>query len=106
MNAPAAGRIVLNTAYFPGWRAELDGQPVEHGVTSPEGLIAVQVPAGQSTVRIVFENTPVRDVRRAVSLGGVAICLVLLAIAWARRPRGVRASRVAITRPVAVRRRC
>ena len=43
VNAPAAGRIVLNTAYFPGWRAEVDGQPVEHGVASPEGLIAVQV---------------------------------------------------------------
>src|SRR5262249_31758755 len=43
VKAPADGRIVLNTAYFPGWRAEVNGEPVEAGITQPAGLIAVQV---------------------------------------------------------------
>jgi hypothetical protein len=87
VNATTAGRIVLNTVYFPGWRAEVNGEPIELGITSPEGLIAVQVPAGPSNVRIVFENTPIRTYGELVSLGGVAICLLLLAVAWVRVPR-------------------
>jgi hypothetical protein len=104
VNATSAGRIVLNTVYFPGWRAEVNGQPIELGITSPEGLIAVQVPAGPSTVRIVFENTPVRTYGELVSLGGVAICLLLLAVAWVRVPRRSFAlPAVTLTRPMAAR---
>ena len=87
VNAPAAGRIVLNTAYFPGWRAEVNGRAGRVGITSPEGLIAVQVPAGQSTVRIVFENTAIRSQGETISLIALVICLALLAVAWARVPR-------------------
>jgi hypothetical protein len=104
VNAPTAGRIVLNTVYFPGWRAEVNGQTIELGITSPEGLIAVQVPAGPSTVRIVFENTPVRTYGELVSLAGLAVCLGLLAVAWARLPRRAFAlPRPTLTRPIAVR---
>jgi hypothetical protein len=104
VNAPAAGRIVLNTVYFPGWRAEVNGQPVELGITSPEGLIAIQVPAGQSNVRILFENTPIRSQGEWISLVALAICLGLLAIAWVRVPRrrpGL--PPLHVTRPLAIR---
>ena len=104
VNAPTAGRIVLNTAYFPGWRAEVNGQPVELGITSPEGLIAVQVPQGPSSVRILFENTAVRTYGELVSLAGLIVSVALLAVAWARVPRrGFTLPRVTVTRPVAVR---
>ncbi|MCC7372311.1 MAG: hypothetical protein IT306_28110 [Chloroflexi bacterium] len=104
VNAQNAGRIVLNTVYFPGWRAEVNGQTVELGVTSPEGLIAVGVPAGQSRVRIVFENTPIRTQGELVSLAAVIVCLLLLAYAWVRVPHWRFAlPRVQISRPLAAR---
>ena len=104
VEAQTAGRIVLNTVYFPGWRAEVNDQPVELGITSPEGLIAVQVPAGASNVRILFENTAVRTYGEIVSLAGLAIAIALLAVAWARLPRRQFAfPAVTITRPVAIR---
>jgi hypothetical protein len=104
VSAPAAGRIVLNTAYFPGWRAEVNGQPVELGITSPEGLIAVQVPAGSSQVRIVFENTPIRTQGETISLVALLICLALLAVAWVRVPRRRPSLRpVHVSRPLAAR---
>ena len=57
------------------------------GSPSPEGLIGVQVPAGESAVRIVFENTPVRATGETISLAALLIVLALLAVAWARVPR-------------------
>jgi hypothetical protein len=104
VDAPAAGRIVLNTAYFPGWRAEVNGQPIEVGITSPEGLIAVQVPPGRSAVRLVFENTPIRTRGELISLAALAACLLLLAVAWVRLPaRSVAWPKLALSRPIAAR---
>ena len=87
VNAPSEGRIVLNTAYFPGWRAELNGRPIDHEITNPEGLIALRVPPGEQWVEIIFENTPIRAWGERVSLAALLVCAVLLAVAWARRPR-------------------
>jgi hypothetical protein len=104
VSAQNAGRIVLNTVYFPGWRAEVNGQQVDIGITSPEGLIAVQVPAGSSTVRIVFENTEIRTQGELVSLAALVVSLLLLAYAWVRVPRGRFAlPRIAVNRPLAAR---
>lgn len=87
VDAPSAGRIVLNTVFFPGWRAEVNGQPAEIGITQPQGLIGVQVPPGQSSVRIVFGNTPVRTTGEMISLAALILTLALLVVAWARVPR-------------------
>jgi len=87
VQAQSAGRIVLNTVYFPGWRAEVNGQTIEVGITSPEGLMAVQVPTGPSTLRIVFENTPIRTQGELLSLAALAVSIGLLMFAWAHVPR-------------------
>jgi len=64
------------TYYFPGWRATVDGEPVEIWPTEPYGLIALRVPAGEHVVRLRFGDTPVR-------LAGKGISLVsLLAAGW------------------------
>lgn len=104
VNAERAGRVVLNTVYFPGWRAEVNGQTVELGTTSPEGLIAVQVPAGPSTVRLLFENTPIRTQGELISLVALVVSLLMLAYAWARAPRGRFAlPQITVSRPLAAR---
>ncbi|MBC7243420.1 MAG: glycosyltransferase family 39 protein [Anaerolineae bacterium] len=64
------------TYYFPGWRAMVDGEPVEIWPTDPYGLIALRVPAGEHVVRLRFGDTLVR-------LAGKGISLVsLLAAGW------------------------
>ncbi|MDP8923708.1 MAG: hypothetical protein M3O34_12610, partial [Chloroflexota bacterium] len=104
VSAPSDGRIVLNTAYFPGWRAEIDGRPTEIEATNPEGLIGVRVPAGEHWIEILFENTPIRAWGERVSLAVLVVCLGLLSIAWARRPRVAAAlPRLRVSRPVLTR---
>ena len=84
--ADAEGRVVLNTVYFPGWRATIDGRPAEIEITDPEGLIAVRAPAGEHLIRLDFEDTPIRTLGERISLASLAVALALLALAWIRRP--------------------
>src|SRR5262249_50337952 len=54
VDAPSAGVLVLKDSYFPGWRAELNGQPAE--VFRAEGLVrGVLIPgAGHYDVRFTY----------------------------------------------------
>lgn len=52
--------IVFSVAYFPGWLAEVNGQPADL-VVNDQGLIAVSVPAGKSLVGIVLKGTLLRQ---------------------------------------------
>jgi hypothetical protein len=67
-----AGRVRINTFYFPGWTVVLDGvtQPVDHG--NPQGLMELDVPAGRHVLRVVFEDTPIRAAASLVSLATLA----------------------------------
>ncbi len=66
------------TLYWPGWRAAVDGQPVEIVPTAGSGLISVLVPAGQHTVALWLGRTTVRLVAELVSLTAVLLTLFLL----------------------------
>jgi hypothetical protein len=49
----ATSWVVVKQFYFPGWVAELpDGRPLPIRASSPEGLVEVQVPAGETDVRL------------------------------------------------------
>lgn len=54
MNAGAD--TVVPRLYFPGWRAEVDGKPVEVGHT-PAGLISLRIPPGEHDVTVRFGST-------------------------------------------------
>lgn len=70
------GYLVLSDAYYPGWRAEVDGQP-EPIRRANYAFRAVYVPAGQHTVQFVFDP-PVWK------LGLVVTLLTLVALlSWA-----------------------
>jgi len=57
----------FHTLYFPGWRAYLGGKPISASPSSPEGLIEVELPAGEYRLLIRFEDTPVRRASGALS---------------------------------------
>jgi hypothetical protein len=81
---PAAFEIVFDIFYFPGWRAAVDGAPVDIRPTDPHGLIAVSVPAGAHTVEIVFGTTPPRVAGAFVAALGLLIWLGLITLAVRR----------------------
>ncbi len=74
LESDAPLEVVYRSFYFPGWRATLDGRPVELKVSSPWGLMAIDVPAGRHTLTVQFGSTPVRTVSEILS------CLVALGV--------------------------
>lgn len=77
LTTPTAFIARYNAFYFPGWVAQVDGQNVPITPTSPEGVIAFAVPAGEHTLTIRWQSTPLRSGLTAVSLLMLAATLVV-----------------------------
>lgn len=78
-----AGVVRVNMAYFPGWRATVDGAPVALRVSPPRGLVEVDVPAGRHAVEIRMGATPARRAGTIAAWLGLGITAALLV--WPRR---------------------
>jgi hypothetical protein len=77
-------RLRFYTYYFPGWRATVDGQPVEISPDPPNGLIGLTLPPGDHYVQLRFGATPVRSLAAVLAVGALAAVMVLL---WLDRKR-------------------
>jgi len=55
-------------AYFPGWRARIDGREVPITPAERTGLITVEVPAGRHSLTLDFGPTPLRRAAEVASL--------------------------------------
>jgi hypothetical protein len=81
VETPADGLLLLSEVYYPGWRAEVDGQeaPILRADTV---LRAVPVTAGVHRVEMDFRPwTAVAGLAIAVA----TLLLVILGLAWQRR---------------------
>ena len=56
----APSKLTYQSFYFPGWQAKIDGEVVEITPTDANGLMAIEVPAGEHTLAIKFGPTPLR----------------------------------------------
>lgn len=80
-DAPRPAVLVVRDAWFPGWSATLDGEPVE--LTRIDGVfMGVRVPPGAHEVELRYA-TPGLGPGALISLP--ALGLVLLILAWRRR---------------------
>jgi hypothetical protein len=79
--AEGAGRVVIAEAAYPGWRAKVDGAPVTLE-TTPDGLMAVTVPAGTHQVALEFRPT---RVYAGIFAAAVGVGLLAAAELWSRR---------------------
>lgn len=77
IDSPQPFQAIVNTFYFPGWWAEINGQRVPIIPTEPYGLISLNVPAGQQHIEVGFGSTPIRDGATGLSLVS-ALCLAAL----------------------------
>ncbi len=76
----------FRTFYFPGWQAQLDGQPAPIAVAKPYGQISVKVPAGDHRLTVWFGSTPIRTAATVLSiLSAAVLCLVVASIVLRRR---------------------
>ena len=76
VDASGPATVLFYTYDFPGWRATIDGQRVQHRTEPPYGLIAVDVPPGQHEVIIRHGTTSVG------TAGALISALSLLIVGW------------------------
>jgi len=80
IDSPQPFQAVFNTFYFPGWKAYVDGQQVPIAPTELYGLISFQVPAGESTIQLRFQDTSLRLAAKALS--ALSALIVLAVVIW------------------------
>ncbi len=73
--AAAPGILLMSETFFPGWRAELDGEPISL-VRADYALRAVCVPAGEHRITLVYAPVSLR-----IGAGITLLCLLL--VGWA-----------------------
>jgi len=74
--SPQPFTAIIRRFYFPGWRAKIDGQPVEIAPGEPHGFVTVAVPAGAHTLELRFGSTWSRTLGTAISLVSLLVWLV------------------------------
>lgn len=77
IETPSGMALRLNSHYFPGWRASIDGEPADIAVDPQYGFMDLQVPPGTHRVEARFANTGVRQASNAVSAISIALCLAI-----------------------------
>lgn len=80
VNAKSPVKLLDNTTYFPGWRANVDGVevPIEFQDQNHRGLVVFAVPQGEHTVNVYFGETKMRLLADAISLLGVTILILFV----------------------------
>lgn len=71
------GIIQVNTVYFPGWYATVNGKPAKILDNNSSGLINLQLQKGQNNVKVFWQETPLRMLADFVSLAGFIILLIM-----------------------------
>lgn len=69
--------ITVNSAYFPGWAVYVDGNKVKIDKTE-QGLFSFVAPEGIHSIKIFFENTPIRIFAVSVSVMSILLIGLLL----------------------------
>jgi hypothetical protein len=72
-------QLTVNSHFFPGWKAWLDGREVAVDVRRGDGYMSVEVPGGTHRVEIAFEDTPTRRAANWTSIASGVGYLVLSA---------------------------
>jgi hypothetical protein len=61
-------KVVLSQYYFPGWEVYVNNSKVNIDYLNDLGLMTVDLPAGQSTLKARLSNTPVRAVSNLLTV--------------------------------------
>lgn len=70
-------KIVVNTAYFPGWNAYMDGKKIALDLLE-NGSFSIDAPKGQHEFIIKFEDTPIRKFASIISASSILLILLYM----------------------------
>lgn len=79
--AGEGGGIAFPLLYWPGWRASVDGEPVEVGPVEGSGYLALRVPPGEHTLILWLGRTSMRAGAEGLSL----VTILAMAVVGIRR---------------------
>lgn len=80
VQVPERAVFQLNTYYFPGWQAFLDGQEIKINSNNRLKLITVDLPKGQYELQFVFNDTLVRKLGNFISLLSFGLVIIYFVI--------------------------
>ncbi|HEX9924828.1 MAG TPA: 6-pyruvoyl-tetrahydropterin synthase-related protein, partial [Anaerolineae bacterium] len=89
IETPTAFSATIRTLYWPGWQVYLNEQPVDFSVTDKTGLIQTTIPAGQHTLDVRLETTPLRTLGRWLTLLSAFSLAIIGILAVIRRRSSV-----------------
>jgi hypothetical protein len=78
VNALAPEDIIFNLRDYPAWRITLNGTPITDRIQRDDGLIALPIPTGPSTIDIHYAQTPDQTLGDILSIISVALLLLTL----------------------------
>lgn len=75
VNSQTGGKVRVNTIYYPGWKAIVNGSEAVINYSNERGLMELSVTKGKNNIVLIFEETPVRLVSDIVSILSLLIIL-------------------------------
>jgi hypothetical protein len=69
--------LQVNTVFYPGWGATLDGKPVEISFGNEYGLMRIPIPKGEHRLYMAFRETYVRFLMLVISAAALAVWVVV-----------------------------
>ena len=78
--------LTVNTAYFPGWEAKIDGKLTQVRKNN-EGLITIPLLEGKHSLEINFSDTQIRKISSLVSIISFILVVTLFFKTWYSRER-------------------
>jgi hypothetical protein len=82
LTSTASADVIINKAYFPGWRYWVNGAEVVPKIS--DGLPIVTIPKGKNLIKAQLTNTPVQTLGNVISLVSF---IVLGGILWVKNRR-------------------
>jgi hypothetical protein len=77
LNVPIPEDLILNLRDYPSWHITLNGSPATAREQRDDGLIAIPIPAGPSTIDITYAHTLDQTIGDAISIFSLALLLFL-----------------------------
>ena len=71
LNAQTPTTIRINTIYYPGWKASLNGNNLSIDYSNIYGVMDLYIPKGDNSIILTFGETPLRLVADGISLAGL-----------------------------------
>ena len=84
-SANQATAVKINTIYFPGWQAKVDGKKIPINYENQFGLITFNLPEGEHKVIINYARSPIHFASEIISALAILTTAVYFLIVWRKR---------------------